>query len=225
MASELALVYEMAVAGAPETPGGPPSQGPSLWDRYGVPRPAGSWTTIAGQGTPGFLYIIRWESMAERDAHFPRFWTDPYWRARRAQLTDGMTLVDEIETWLMQPLPEVSSLLQSDAEPLGGVHEMLVLQVAAGERAVVATALANEFLPAIRKAGAVIVGAFAVAVGPDLPKMVVMLAWPEPEQAMAADARAAVAALSSADMVQDAKTWLLDPQAWNLPQSGLGEPQ
>lgn len=235
MASELALVHDMTVAGAPAVEGGPPVHPETLWDRYGVPKPVGSWTTVAGASSPGFLYIIRWNSLAERDANFPRFWSDPFWRARRAGLTDGMTLVDSIENWILDPLPGWRAMREPAGAPgVGGVHELRVQDILYGHQAEAAGVLTSVDLPIAAEHGARLLGLFEVAIGPARPRIVTLLAWPD------ADAQFAAARAMDADpriegqRQREAETHgrrlfgpcqqhLLDPVAWNLPAPNLGE--
>lgn len=235
MVNELALVHDMAIAGAPEVPGGPPGQGTSLWARYGVPTPRGSWIAVSGRQTPGFLYLMKWDSLAQRDANFPRFWTDPFWRARRAELTDGMPLVDSIESWLLDPLPGWDRLREAPHPAVGGMHEVRVLPVLNGSQAEAARVLMSVDIPALQGQGARLLGAFEVVIGPDRPRFVLMLAWPDAdaqargwgavEQAPAILAqREAEQARFGRPLWHTADSWLLDPVEWNMPAANLGEP-
>lgn len=233
-ASELALVYDMAMAGAPDEPGGPPAHDESLWARYGVPTPVGSWTVLAGRGTPGFLYILPWESLAERDARFPRFWGDPFWQARRAELTDGMTLVESIENWILTPCLAWDAAREPDAsEPVGGVHEMLLQPILNGRQGEAADILANVDLPHLTALGARLLGVLEVALGPDRPKFVTLLAWPDLETQHAGwhemDADPKIAAQRRREVAAHGQPvflppdrYLLEPMAWNTPKANLG---
>lgn len=233
MASELALVHDMAVAGAPDVEGGPPHHRETLWERYGVPRPLGSWVTLSGPAAPGFLYIMKWPSLAERDARFPRFWSDPFWRARRGQLTDGMPLVDSIENWLLNPLPEWTTLAESDDAEAGGVHELRVEDILNGSQREAAEVLASVDLPAARRLGAKVLGFFEVSIGPDRPRFVTLLAWPDLESQTKArlslDADGTIAAQRARErqrhgraLVLSTRQHLLQPVEWNLPRTDLG---
>lgn len=234
MASELALVHDMAIAGAPAVPGGPPTHPETLWDRYGVPKPVGSWTTVAGAHSPGFLYIIRWQSLAQRDACFPRFWSDPFWRARRAELTDGMTLVDSIENWLLDPLPTWRGLREPAGPAVGGLHELRVQDILNGHQAEAAEALASVDLPVAAEHGARLLGLFEVVIGPGRPRFVTLLAWPDADaqfaaaRTMEADPRLAAQRRREAGrhgrrLFGSLQQHLLDPVAWNTPAPNLGE--
>ena len=235
-ASELALVHDMAVAGAPEVEGGPPVHTETLWERYGVPKPVGSWTTVAGSDAPGFLYIIKWPSMADRDARFPKFWADPLWRARRAQLTDGMPLVDSIENWVLDPLPGWQGLrdIGTDAA-VGGLHELRVQDILNGHQGEAGDTLARVDLPIAIEHGARLLGHFEVSLGPARPRFVTLLAWPDADahfdaaQRIDTDprilaARAEERARHGRRLFQQTRQHLLDPVSWNTPAPNLGEP-
>jgi hypothetical protein len=234
MASELALVHDMAIAGAPDVPGGPPSRGDSLWDRYGVPRPVGSWTALSGRGLPAFLYIMKWDSLTQRDERFPRFWTDPFWRARRAELTDGAPLVDSIENWLLDPSPAWAEAREQSSElPVAGVHEMRVQQVLNGAQAQAAEALAEVDLPTLKSLGARVLGVFDLVIGPSRPTMITLLAWPDLDTQHRAwfemdrdpnvlARRDAEAARHGRRLFGDLDAYLLEPMSWNMPRANLG---
>ncbi|MCV0394901.1 MAG: NIPSNAP family protein [Rhizobiaceae bacterium] len=234
MASELALVHDMAIAGAPDTEGGPPEHEQTLWERYGVPRPLGSWVTLSGAATPGFLYIMKWRDLGERDARFPRFWLDRFWRARRAQLTDGMTLVDSIENWVMEALPQWESLReQGQPTESGGVHELRVQDVLNGSQAEAADVLATIDLPALKRRGAKVMGLFEVAIGPGRPRFVILLAWPDLQTQidgwLAFDRDVEVTAQRERErakhgrrLFSTSQQHLLQPVKWNRPRTDFG---
>jgi hypothetical protein len=234
MKAEHALLHDMGIAGAPETPGGPPFHPESLWDRYGVPRPAGTWTVLAGRQTPGVVYLMRWESMKQRDANFPRFWTDPFWRARRAELTDGHTLVDSIETWLLDPNAAWPRFgLEMENGPVGGVHEMRVQNILNGSQADAAEVLATVDLPALQALGARLLGVFEVVIGPGRPRFVTFLAWPDIETQERAwfemDRNETVLAQRARErerygrmLFSGLDPYLLEPVKWNMPNANFG---
>ncbi len=54
-----------------------------IWAKHGI-RQVGFWTTLVGESTNDLTYILAWESMAEREAKWAAFGTDPEWLAVRA---------------------------------------------------------------------------------------------------------------------------------------------
>jgi len=237
MAPELALIYDMAINGAPAEPGGPPAYKESLWERYGVPRPVGVWTVASGQRMPGLLYIIPWQSMTERDAIFPRFWTDPFWRARRAEATQGSPLVESIETWLMSPSSAwVAARGAGSAAPVGGLHELRIHRVYNGHVDQAAAAWGDIELPLLQQHGGQLLGAFDVVIGPDRPALVTLLAWPNMATHQAAwasfDADPQIAAQRQREvetfgrpLYSRVEQYLLDPLPWCTPLANFGAKQ
>src|SRR5262249_49274596 len=142
----------------------------------------GSWTALTGSRLPAFLYIIEWDSLTKRDERFPRFWTDPFWQARRAALTAGMTLVDSIENWLLDPSPAWKMVREDEAlQPVGGVHELRIQHTLNGSQRDAATILGEVDLPCLKSLGARILGVFEMVIGPERPTFVTILAWPDIE--------------------------------------------
>ena len=237
MASELALVYDMAISGAPDLPGGPPVHRESLWERYGVPKPIGSWTALSGSRLPAFLYIIKWDSLTQRDERFPRFWADPFWQARRAALTDGMTLVDSIENWLLDPSPAWTAARDDDAsQPMGGVHELRIQHILNGAQGDAATVLGEVDLPALKSLGARVLGVFEMIIGPNRPTFVTMLAWPDIDAHHRAwfemDRHQGVVAQRGREQARYGRRlfgkvdqYLLEPAPWNTPLANFGVPR
>lgn len=233
MADELSLVYDVAINGAPEVPGGPSMHKQSLWDQYGVPRPVGSWVARIGAQLPAFLYIIKWDSLSQRDELFSKFWSDPIWQARRAELTDGMTLVDSIETWVAKPSAAWEPPVASGAT--GGVHELRMKPVLAGAQEQAADTLRQCDLPALRSYGAQVLAVLELEIGPCGPMLLTMLAWPdqhaltnawqdmEADETVIAQPKREIQAFGQ-PLFGPSQQYVLDPMAWNLPDARFGMP-
>ncbi|MFC4670861.1 NIPSNAP family protein [Seohaeicola nanhaiensis] len=231
LSDEMALVRNVAVDPAPDLPAG--EEG-SLWDRYEVPRPVGSWITLTGRDCPGFLYIVPWESLDQRDACLPRFWTDPHWAKRRAELTGGHTLVNSIQTLIFSPLPQAVALRDKPSPlPLGGVHELRIYDLLTGDQPEAQRVLAEVDLPAAQSLGARILGFFGMVLGSDRPRLAALLAWPDLDtQLRAAEALDSHPAVTAQRENEYARTgryvfdrldqYLLEPMEWNSPRPNLG---
>lgn len=173
LADEVARMREVAIA---PWPGG---KGESLFDRFGIPRPLGAWTSIAGRRQPVFGYLLKWDSLDQRDRAFPPFWVCPEWQEVRARTDDGHPMVDSIEDWL---LAANASWRRSDE--IGdtrhdGLHEMRIHHVLAGYGPEVTDYLATIEHRQIEILGGNILGVFDVAIGPDMPAIVSFVAWPD----------------------------------------------
>jgi hypothetical protein len=65
-----------------------------LWEKHGI-RQAGFWTTLIGESNHELIYLIAWESLAEREAKWTAFINDPKWIAvRNESEKDGPILLN-----------------------------------------------------------------------------------------------------------------------------------
>jgi hypothetical protein len=55
-----------------------------IWERHGIHQ-AGFWTTVVGESANDLTYLLKWESMAEREKKWAAFATDPEWLKVRAE--------------------------------------------------------------------------------------------------------------------------------------------
>jgi NIPSNAP len=73
-----------------------------LFEKHGI-RQLGFWTVAIGESNQDLIYILQWESLAERDRRFAAFQSDPEWiEARRKSETDG-PLVQSIANSILTP--------------------------------------------------------------------------------------------------------------------------
>jgi len=73
-----------------------------LFEKHGIHQ-AGFWTVAIGESNQDLVYMLRWESLAERDKKFAAFQTDPEWiEARRKSEEDG-PLVASISNSILTP--------------------------------------------------------------------------------------------------------------------------
>lgn len=180
-ADEVARMYDVAINGEPAVAGGPPVHRRSMFDRHGVKRPLGAWTSLAGTGLPMFGYLLKWDSLKQRDASFPAFWSDPLWQGIRNQTDAGSPMVERTEDWLLDPSPAwVSLRAHGTEEPLPhSVHELRIERVANGLLPQATTSLREAYIPFEIANGALLLGVFNVVIGPQLPCVVTFLAWPD----------------------------------------------
>ena len=55
-----------------------------IWEKHGI-RQAGFWTTLVGESNNELIYLLAWESLAERERKWNAFLADPEWLATRAE--------------------------------------------------------------------------------------------------------------------------------------------
>ena len=65
-----------------------------IWDKHGIVQ-AGFWTTAIGESNNDLTYMIRWDSMADREKRWSAFLADPEWHAARDKSeADGLILAN-----------------------------------------------------------------------------------------------------------------------------------
>jgi len=75
-----------------------------LWARHGVSL-IGFWTVEVGNSSHDVIYLLRWESAAERDAKWQACGVDAEWLAARAKSEENGPLVMSINNQLLKPAP------------------------------------------------------------------------------------------------------------------------
>jgi NIPSNAP len=73
-----------------------------LFEKHGI-KQLGFWTVAIGESNNDLVYILQWDSLAERDARFAAFQKDPEWiEARRKSEEDG-PLLTSITNSILNP--------------------------------------------------------------------------------------------------------------------------
>src|SRR5450631_3581823 len=73
-----------------------------IWEKHGI-RQAGFWTTLIGKSNQEIIYILAWDSMAEREKRWEAFLADPEWAAVVAKTEKDGQLVENISSQLLAP--------------------------------------------------------------------------------------------------------------------------
>ncbi len=73
-----------------------------LWKKHGI-RQAGFGTVMIGPSNLDLYYLIEWESLAEREAKWGAFASDPEWIAKRAETERDGPIVASLENYILQP--------------------------------------------------------------------------------------------------------------------------
>ena len=73
-----------------------------IWDRLGI-RQAGFWTVLIGGSTHDLIYLLAWDSMAERERKMAEFLADPEWLVKRAESERDGPLISAFENAFLQP--------------------------------------------------------------------------------------------------------------------------
>ena len=73
-----------------------------LWEKHGI-RQVGFWTVLVGDGNQDLYYLLEWKDMAEREAKWGAFQSDPEWHAKRAESERDGPIVANITNSFLSP--------------------------------------------------------------------------------------------------------------------------
>lgn len=73
-----------------------------LWEKHGI-RQAGFFTTVIGESNNDLTYMLKWESLAEREKLWTAFMTDPDWISARARSEEDGQIVANITSQFLAP--------------------------------------------------------------------------------------------------------------------------
>ena len=73
-----------------------------FWNKYGIEQ-VGFWTTLVGPSNQALTYMLRWESLAERERKWNAFASDADWVAQRAATEAEGIIVERIENMFLNP--------------------------------------------------------------------------------------------------------------------------
>ncbi|MBP1203565.1 hypothetical protein JOD97_001579 [Duganella sp. 1411] len=76
----------------------------ALFQKHGIEQ-AGFFTTVVGASNQTLTYLLKWESLAQREAKWTAFATDPEWVAARAASEADGIIVERIENSFLEPTP------------------------------------------------------------------------------------------------------------------------
>ncbi|MDO9526964.1 MAG: NIPSNAP family protein [Gemmobacter sp.] len=73
-----------------------------IWDRIGI-RQIGFWTTVIGPSHLELVYMLEWDSLAERDRLWNAFATDPEWLEAWAESERDGVIVGKVANTILKP--------------------------------------------------------------------------------------------------------------------------
>jgi len=73
-----------------------------IWERYEI-RQAGFWTVLVGDSNHDLIYLLAWESMAEREQKWTAFSTDAEWLQKRSDTERNGALISSLSNAFLQP--------------------------------------------------------------------------------------------------------------------------
>jgi NIPSNAP len=73
-----------------------------LWEKHGI-RQAGFWTVLVGESSQDLVYLVQWESMADREKKWTAFQNDPEWIAKRNETERDGAIVASVSNSFLAP--------------------------------------------------------------------------------------------------------------------------
>lgn len=74
-----------------------------IFERLGI-RQAGFWTADVGTSNE-LIYLLAWDSLAEREEKWTAFQADPEWNEKRAQTEANGPIVERVRNSFLRPTP------------------------------------------------------------------------------------------------------------------------
>lgn len=149
---------------------------PALFRRHGIAC-IGRWTATAGPDAPRFVYMMAYQSYAEREACWDSFYKDDEWWRLRAETNAGSEMIERHDLYFLKANTSWKDSGTAIKTSTAGLHELVFHEVAAGQSAAATAFLESTWLPALREAGATIMAVFDMASGVRMPQVVLLYAW------------------------------------------------
>lgn len=73
-----------------------------IWEKHGIQQ-AGFWTTAIGDSNNDLTYMIRWDSMGDREARWSAFMADPEWHAARDKSEADGLIIANVSSQFLSP--------------------------------------------------------------------------------------------------------------------------
>lgn len=73
-----------------------------FFEKYGIEQ-LGFWTTAVGPTNQSLTYMLKWASLAEREAKWNAFMSDKDWLTQRAESEAQAIIVERIENQFLTP--------------------------------------------------------------------------------------------------------------------------
>ena len=73
-----------------------------IWQRHGIEQ-AGFWTVLVGESNQILYYMLKFDSLADREKKWNAFQADPEWHAARAETERNGPIVAKVVNSLLQP--------------------------------------------------------------------------------------------------------------------------
>jgi hypothetical protein len=74
----------------------------NIWKKYGIEQ-AGFWTVLVGESNQALYYLLKFDSLADREKKWNAFQADPEWHAARAKTEENGPIVTKVVNSFLQP--------------------------------------------------------------------------------------------------------------------------
>jgi hypothetical protein len=205
---------------------------PRLFARHGI-KNVGRWIASAGAGGPMFVYMMAYESLAQREAQWDAFYLDPEWGEVRSATQGQEEATERFELFFLRSNSLWAPPAAKGVQRIDGVHELILTEVLLGATIPAYAYLKEVYLPAIISAGATVMMAADFVTGPSLPRFSLMLAWADDarrregwsklrEDRQIYESLADQRKRYGRTLLGCSDSYLLEPTAFDLPLAGLG---
>jgi hypothetical protein len=73
-----------------------------LFEKHGI-KQVGFWTVTIGESNQDLIYILQWDSLAEREKRFSAFQADPEWIEARRKSEENGPLLSSFSNSILSP--------------------------------------------------------------------------------------------------------------------------
>jgi hypothetical protein len=73
-----------------------------IWETHGI-KPAGFWTVQIGESNNDLIYLLAWDSLADREKKWGAFQADSAWISARAESERDGAIIASIKSTILQP--------------------------------------------------------------------------------------------------------------------------
>lgn len=151
---------------------------PALFERHGIAN-VGRWTAISGPNAPMFIYMMAYHDLAERERQWAEFYGDEEWWSIRARTNGAEQMVERFDLFFLKPNVIWFADPARANDRLGGIHELLIAEIALGHQAEANAILSETLIPLVERRGGCIMMVADLISGVALPKTAMMVAWPD----------------------------------------------
>jgi NIPSNAP len=154
---------------------------PPLLARHGIDV-VGRWTSNVMPEKPGFVYMMAYRNLAQRERCWGGFYADPDWPVLRAQSNGAADMIERIDITFLRHHTGWEPIVPD--VPIGGVHELSVTRVAPGQAQVLPAHVSGYGRDMLEQHGGKILMVADLITGSDLPKIATLVAWPDREKCL-----------------------------------------